>query len=273
MQLNQLNTRIRLRKTWEAFDLGLAMLQTWWRIIYLPWFVLVTSIALLCFIILPKEQVWLAPLIFWWLKPLYDRFLLNIISHQLFNEEKSMWQALRDLPTLIKSTGLFSGLTWLRFSLLRGLNIPIWQLEQLRGKLRRKRQKLIQGDSHSAVVLFMIAVLHFEWILTVFFLLIILMFLPPEVISNIMDRVQNNNFDFSIFIDQAALFFYAIVVFLLEPIYVAGTFALYLNRRTELEAWDIELKFKQMAERLDKQSDKNEYINTTKVSSHKGLSS
>ncbi|HHC74993.1 MAG TPA: hypothetical protein ENK78_07960 [Thiothrix sp.] len=254
MQLNQLTTRIRLRKTWEAFDLGLTMVQTWWRIIYFPWFILVSSIALLCFIILPQEYAWLATLIVWWLKPLYDRFLLNIISHQLFNEEKSMWQSLQDLPRLIKSTGLLSSLTGLRFSLSRGLNIPIWQLEQLRGKSRRKRQKLIHGDGHSAVILFMMTLLHFELILLIFFFLIILMFLPPEVTANIVDRIQNNSFDFSIFIDQATLFFYAMVVFLLEPIYVTGTFALYLNRRTELEAWDIELKFKQIAVRLDNQS-------------------
>ncbi|MGV6809415.1 MAG: hypothetical protein ACWA5U_06025 [bacterium] len=253
MQLNQLNTRIRLRNTWEAFDLGVTMVQKWWRIIYFPWFILVGSIALLCFMLLPQAYAWLAALIIWWLKPLYDRFLLNIISQQLFNEKKSTWQALQDLPRLIKSTGLLGGLTGLRFSLSRGLNIPIWQLEQLRGKLRRKRQKLIHGDSHSAAVLFMIALLHFEWILLIFFLLIILMFLPPEITSNIIDRVQNNNFNFSIFIDHITLFFYTIVVFLLEPIYVAGTFALYLNRRTELEAWDIELNFKQIATRLDKE--------------------
>jgi len=251
MQLDQLNTRIRLRKTWEAFDLGLLMVQTWWRIIYLPWLILVASIVLLCFMIFPHEQAWLATLIFWWLKPLYDRFLLNIISHQLFNEKKSTLQALRDLPFLIKSTGLLSSLTWLRLSLSRGLNIPIWQLEQLRGKLRRKRQQLIHGKSHSSAVLFIMAMLHFELILLIFFFLIILMFLPPEVLSNIVDRVQNSDFDFSTLIDQANLFFYAAVVFLLEPIYVAGTFALYLNRRTELEAWDIELKFKQMAKRLN----------------------
>jgi hypothetical protein len=34
------------------------------------------------------------------------------------------------------------------------------------------------------------------------------------------------------------------VVLFLEPFYVAGGFALYLNRRAELEAWDIEQEFR-----------------------------
>ena len=37
------------------------------------------------------------------------------------------------------------------------------------------------------------------------------------------------------------LFFtYAAVIVFLEPFYVAAGFALYLNRRVELEAWDVE---------------------------------
>jgi len=37
---------------------------------------------------------------------------------------------------------------------------------------------------------------------------------------------------------------YAIAVFFLEPFYVASGFAMYLNRRAELEAWDIEQEFR-----------------------------
>ena len=33
---------------------------------------------------------------------------------------------------------------------------------------------------------------------------------------------------------------YALVVAFLEPFYVAAGFALYVNRRVELEAWDVE---------------------------------
>jgi len=44
--------------------------------------------------------------------------------------------------------------------------------------------------------------------------------------------------------------FYAIAVSVIEPFYVAAGFALYLNRRTQLEAWDIELELRRLAARL-----------------------
>ncbi len=37
---------------------------------------------------------------------------------------------------------------------------------------------------------------------------------------------------------------YCLAVLFLEPFYVAAGFALYLNRRAELEAWDIEQEFR-----------------------------
>ena len=37
---------------------------------------------------------------------------------------------------------------------------------------------------------------------------------------------------------------YVIAVLFLEPFYVAAGFAMYLNRRAELEAWDIEQEFR-----------------------------
>jgi len=37
---------------------------------------------------------------------------------------------------------------------------------------------------------------------------------------------------------------YAIAVFFVEPFYVAAGFAMYLNRRADLEAWDIEQEFR-----------------------------
>ncbi len=46
------------------------------------------------------------------------------------------------------------------------------------------------------------------------------------------------------------LLFYMVAVWIVEPLYVAGSFSLYLNRRTQLEAWDIELAFRNLGERL-----------------------
>ena len=34
-------------------------------------------------------------------------------------------------------------------------------------------------------------------------------------------------------------------------LFVASGFMLYLNRRTQLEGWDVELEFKKLAQRID----------------------
>ena len=51
---------------------------------------------------------------------------------------------------------------------------------------------------------------------------------------------------------KKAMFFLAWVIgeSVIEPIFVAGCFALYLNRRSDLEGWDLELALKQLGERL-----------------------
>ena len=56
-------------------------------------------------------------------------------------------------------------------------------------------------------------------------------------------------------LDQAALLLFLswyVFVSLIAPFFVASGFSLYLNQRTLLEAWDIELIFRRMTTRLDK---------------------
>jgi hypothetical protein len=55
-----------------------------------------------------------------------------------------------------------------------------------------------------------------------------------EVVTGTLPRVLAVAFPIS----------YALAVFFVEPFYVAAGFAMYLNRRAELEAWDIEQEFR-----------------------------
>ena len=43
----------------------------------------------------------------------------------------------------------------------------------------------------------------------------------------------------------------AVAMTVIEPLYVACGFTLYLQRRTALEGWDIELRFRQLASRIE----------------------
>jgi hypothetical protein len=61
-------------------------------------------------------------------------------------------------------------------------------------------------------------------------------FAPPESAPDFVTLL----FEGSAVLDWTFFVAYALVVAFLEPFYVAAGFAMYLNRRAELEAWDLE---------------------------------
>lgn len=250
MKLQEVTANIRLRSPWEAIDLGFAMVQAWWKSIFIPLAVVTLVIAFLLYLIIPEDEFWLAGLIFWWLKPLYDRLILHILSHKLFNNELTSWQALQALPSLVWNTGFFQSITFRRLSLSRGFNLPIWQLEQLRGQPRASRQRLLHLASHSQAVWLSISLVLIEIIMMLSLFLLFALFLPEDLQRDFFDGLFNKEVDYKFWIDIINYSFYVIVVTITQAFYMASNFALYINRRTQLEAWDIELDFRKIGERL-----------------------
>ncbi|QTR49817.1 hypothetical protein [Candidatus Thiothrix anitrata] len=252
MQLNDITTQIRLRSAWEAADLGLTMVQHNWRLIYLIWTFLLLSFGLLAWVLLPVDYLIYAPMLVWWFKPVFDRVLLFILSQQLFAQTLSAAQVMSALPGLLRHTGVFSALTWRRFSLSRGFNLPIWQLEQLRGEPRKQRQQLLHQQTHGHAVWLTVACVHLEYVV-IFSLYALVVWLDPNDYAwDYLTGIFANAFDDEVLYWGALIYFvvWLTSVWLIEPLYVAASFSLYLNRRTHLEAWDIELAFRKLAERL-----------------------
>lgn len=254
MKLDEITTNIRLRSPWEAVDLGFALVQHNARWIFPAWTLLLGSTALLAWLLTPVEYLSFAPLLAWWLKPLYDRVLLHILSHQMFNQRLSTADIFSAIPGLMRNTGLFSALTWRRFSLSRGLNLPIWQLEQLRGKPRKERQNLLHLQTHAQAVWLTIACLHLQLVLLFSLYVLIIIFDPTDgawnyILSGFVDTLDQ---DAQYWGNLIYLLLSTITIWVVEPFYLAASFSLYLSRRTQLEAWDIELAFRNLGERLGK---------------------
>ena len=139
-------------------------------------------------------------------------------------------------------------MTYKRFDLARSFNLPVFQLEGIKAKERRQRidvlQKLTRGK---AVGLTTIAV-HLELLVIITCYGLLYMMMP--------ESVSDNFFDYSFYSYESSypmilmLAFYVLAITVIEPLYVSAGFMLYLNRRTLLEAWDIELIFRTMAKRL-----------------------
>src|SRR3954465_10461200 len=89
VRLTALAVALRRRTPWEATDLGLAMLQRWWRPVYAAHALVVAPGALgLVALGWTFDAVWAAMLVFWWLEPLYDRVVLHVLSRAVFGEAR-----------------------------------------------------------------------------------------------------------------------------------------------------------------------------------------
>jgi hypothetical protein len=250
MQLDQITANIRLRSSWEAIDLGFAMMQRWWSAVYPPLMLFNGVIFLLIFLIVPTTYYLYVLLFFWWIKPYSHRLILHILSHKLFNHDLTTWQTLKDIPSVFRGN-LFGAITFRRFSFSRGFNLSIWQLERLKGKPRAKRQHVLLNAVHSEAIWLTIGLFFIEIILTLSLLGLLLLFVPESHFDSFLSNFFNpelGSIDTSVTL--AITLIYMLITLLIEPFYIAANFGLYINRRTQLEAWDIELSFRKMAARL-----------------------
>lgn len=249
MRLTDASVVIRPRNAWEAVDLGTLMAgrQQWllvksWLALTLPFF-LVISLA---------GWRWpvAAGIVFWWLKPAFDRLPLYILSTSLFGAEPTVRQALRAWPAQARPN-LIASLTWRRFSPWRSFYLPAVQLEGLKGKALSERLKVLgrQNAAHAFWLTLLGLVMQCVMGFAVWGLIYVM--LPQHVefrvfLNQIVIADKENSVVFQHFANFVSVFLIAYW----EPIYVACGFSLYLNRRTVLEAWDIELVLRRLHQRL-----------------------
>ncbi len=250
MQIEKITANIRLRSSWEAVDLGFSMVQTGWKSIY-PALIIFNLLYLVpAFLLLPREYYLMIVLFFWWVKPYSHRLILHILSQNLFNNKLTAMQAIRALPSLLRYSSL-GALTFRRFSFSRGFNLPIWQLEQLRGKARAKRQDVLLSAVHSEAIWLTVGLFFIEIILTWSVLGLFFLFIPEDYLEPIIKNIFNPELgSIETWATLLFSFIFILVTLAIEPFYIAANFALYINRRTQLEAWDLELSFRHIAKRL-----------------------
>jgi hypothetical protein len=239
MQVASLNVVLRRRSMYEACDLGVRLCQSSARSVYscyLAVAVPLIAIAMACSLVAD----WLPILLIWWAKPWLDRTILFALSRALFGEKtqlRDLWGSRRQV------WGSAFIHTWLlrRLSTRRAYTQPVYQLEGLRGKALRARLTLIRGPYNyiSLIVTQLFAIAEFALLASGLWL-IVWMTPTPAIVD--WSSVPDHFFG----AQSAALtsLLYAAVVCALEPMYVAAGFGMYLNRRVELEAWDIEQEFR-----------------------------
>ena len=247
MQLDSVTVELRPRSPWEAAELGFRMVRRDAAAIYRVWFAVTLPMVLLCGLamwFLPFG--FLAPFVYWWLEPLADGPILSIISRRLFGGRASAGDALRAMPAIAWRNRVF-WLTPLRLHFARSIAMPITQLENLHGSARRGRAAALNPHIQNYGLGATIVYQHLALSLYFGVMLVAAMLVP----SAYSDTVALGWLEFLWTDDGRAsavvslgLFYVAQTI--LEPWFVSAGFGLYINCRTHLEAWDVEVAFRRL---------------------------
>ncbi len=249
----EVTARLRPRSGWESQDLGIAMVRgligrlMWqWCFVLIPFWV---ALGLLL-----HNQPWWFIFITWWLKPLYDRLPLFTLSRRLFGQDTKLRDVLRALPGLVSKSNWYF-LTFGRFSFYRSFSLPVKVLEGGNHATYRRRTRVLlqQGGDNTAV-----------WVTLGFMVSCALAVAGCWMLWNSVTVDMEDSDDspgwFRFFtqrwatVDPATLWtlgmLQLVAITLTEIFYVGAGFGLYLNGRSHLEGWDIEVSFRSLAARL-----------------------
>jgi hypothetical protein len=239
VQIDALAVRLRPRTPFESVDLGVRLCQSAARSVYPCYAMVAVPVLALC---LASHEIasWLPGLLIWWSKPWLDRTILFVLSRAAFGQSTrpaDVWQAQRQVWW---QHILF---TWTirRCSPWRSLTEPVYQLEgQSIWHARARVAQIKQRNTGSAFMM----TSAFSMVESALWLAVVSLLFWFAPTGQEIDLTTMLTGETPVFFTVAMPVAYAIAVLFLEPFYVAAGFAMYLNRRAELEAWDIEQEFR-----------------------------
>lgn len=239
MLVDALAVKLRPRGALEACDLGVRLCQDAARSVFPCYLAVLLPTVALALATYPIAT-WMPALALWCAKPWLDRPVLFALSRAAFGQPTtlaSLWQNQR----AVLWSQLLITWVWRRLSPWRSFTQPVYQLEGVRGAERRRRVRQI-GRRHTSVASGVTFV--FSLIEQIFFLALVSLafwLAPTGYTPDLSQLIAGRS---PAWVGCVLAGGYAAVIALLEPFYVAAGFAMYLNRRAELEAWDIEQEFR-----------------------------
>ncbi len=250
MRAEHLTVELRARSPWEAVELGMALVRRHARAIWLPWLWLALPV-----LVLVNAGAWalsmplLSCLVLWWIKPVFDRIPLFVISRGVFGAAPSVRQTLA-AQLRWGWRPMLGYLTWRRFSAARSLFLPIEVLEGETGARLRSRRKVLGATVHGYAAVLSGVCLGFQLAVTLACVALVFIFIPIDYLPEAARAGVAMLGDPPLWAQLGFNAFFWIGVGLVEPFFVGAGFGLYLNRRTQIEAWDVEIAFRRMRQRL-----------------------
>jgi hypothetical protein len=239
VQVETLGVRLRPRTPMEAADLGVRLCQSAAASVYRCYAIAALPVAGLA-VASVELGIWLPAVVMWCAKPWLDRTILFVLSRAAFGQRTALADVWRAQRQVWWSQLLF---TWTvrRLSPWRSLTQPVYQLEGLSISRAGARVRQIRNRNMTSALMVTHAFSVCEMAL-IFALMSLLFWLAPS--GTEPEALELLFGDLTGLLSLAIPIAYASAVIILEPFYVAAGFAMYLNRRAELEAWDIEQEFR-----------------------------
>jgi hypothetical protein len=230
---------MRPRAPHEAADLGIRLCQASAREVYRCYLAVAIPLSLLSMSLF-EIRPWLPGVVLWCAKPWLDRTVLYVLSRAAFGQHTTLGDLWADQRQVWWSQFILTW-TWRRLSPWRSFTQAVYQLEG--HSFFRLRQRIVQvRRKYSGPAAIMTGAFSMAEMFLTLGVFSLTFWLTPGV----------EQFDFAtLFSGEGNLrlalissIAYVIAVLFLEPFYVAAGFGMYLNRRAELEAWDIEQEFR-----------------------------
>lgn len=227
--------QLRPRPMFEATDLGVRLVQTSAPALLRCAGPVMLVLTLACAALLPLGG-WAPGLALWLAKPWLDRTLLFVLARAVFHED-TRWADLWAARRSVWGQHLPGTLLLQRLVPWRSFTQAAQQLEGLAGAPLRQRRKVLMRGHQGAALGLAGALVHVELALVVGVPALVLWLGPGGDWAAPLRWLRSTTGGGP----EAVLFAcYAATVALVEPFFVGAGFAMYLNRRVEIEAWDVE---------------------------------
>jgi hypothetical protein len=254
MKLEALQVELRPRSAWEGVELGLAMLRHWsGPLLRLSLVTVVPFWLVVLFAPLPPAAgLWLVACA-WWLSPLFERLVVFVLARSMFGAPPGVRELWSDAAAVFVR-GSARTLTWKRLLPHRALLHPIDVLEGVRGDERRRREREIGNDGVSVMLLVLLLTFVFQVVLWFSAMGLFLFATPAELLPPTSDWMEDptllaDSIAFHIALTVSSVAAHVLGIW----IHAAAGFGLYLQRRTLLEGWDLEVAFRRLGERVRRQ--------------------
>ena len=223
MELNQLSFTPRKRSAYETFDLSVLFTKQH----FVPLFSVYMCLALPVFVLAGLVFGWSwSAFIIWFLKPIFERPILDYVSKVVFNQPASIVSSLKSLLKLPLGD-LFINMTVYRLSPNRAFLAPVTQLEGLAGVRKEKLKQILLSTSKPKQTVWMMFCVHFEFILLMGITAIVYALVPTSLT---LEEPLYQLLETPKWMDVLMNGVYLMSIAVVAPLFVTGGFMAYLHR-------------------------------------------